>query len=269
MKTKSNHFEIVLTLIIGISILLWGFLPSPGFCKTQELVIAGAASLTDALTEITQQYETSHPTIKIHLNLASSGVLQQQIEQGAPIDVFLSASSVQMDKLEKKSLIIPESRFTFASNQIVLAVPTGSKVKSWSDLTTQKVKRIAIGNPDTVPAGMYAKEALTSLKLWDQVQSKLVMAENVRQAMTYVQDHNVEAGLLFKTDTLAGKSLQVAALAPANSHRKIEYPAAIIKSSHTPLEAEKFIQYLKTRSSKSIFEKWGFILEKPQKKAAR
>lgn len=255
--------------VLALLLIITMVLSTTGFCAEKEIVVAGAASLTDALTEISQQYEKFHTGVKVHLNLAASGVLQQQIEQGAPIDVFMSASSVQMDKLYKKGLIDSNSKFIFAYNEIVLAVPKDSALKNWSDLAGTKANKIALGNPDTVPAGMYGKETLTYLKLWDSLQAKLVMAENVRQALTYVQDKNVEAGILFKTDALIGKNIKIIASAPANSHQSIEYPAAVIKATHNPAEAKQFMDFLKTSKAKNILKKYGFVLDKPKGKAAK
>jgi molybdate transport system substrate-binding protein len=269
MKERNNTRGLFSKPVLALTLIISMFLSTAGFCTEKEIVVAGAPCLTDALEEISQQYEIKHTGVRVHLNLTASGILQQQIEQGAPIDVFMSGSSVYMDKLDKKGLIDTNSKFIFAYNEIVLATPKDSALKNWPDLTGKKVTKIAIGNPDTVSAGMYGKETLTYLKLWDSLQGKLVMAENVRQALTYVQDKNVEAGILFKTDALIGKNIKIIASAPADSHQSIEYPAAVIKATHHPAEAKQFLDFLKTSKAKNILKKYGFVLDKPKGKASK
>jgi molybdate transport system substrate-binding protein len=171
-----------------------------------EITISAAISLKDALEKIKDDYGRKEPGVKITYNLGSSGNLQKQIEEGAPADLFISAGVSQMDQLAEKGLIDDSSRMTLLSNELVLITPeNGPDIKDFSDLAGSAVKKIALGLPETVPAGKYARETLTNLKLWERLQPKLVTANNVRQVLTYVETGNVDAGFVYRSDALIGK----------------------------------------------------------------
>ena len=166
-----------------------------------RLTISAAVSLEEALQEIQQLYRRQKPDVQITYNFAGSGTLEQQIEQGAPVDVFISASPRELDALAVKGLLVEESRTDLVQNQIVLVTPRDPKlVNGFDDLTGAAVKRVALGEPETVPAGRYAKQVLTYFHLFDALQPKLIFTKDVRQALTYVATGNVDAALVYQTE---------------------------------------------------------------------
>lgn len=223
-----------------------------------NLTVSAAASLTDAAGELKALYESKNTGTTITMNLASSGTLQKQIEEGAPADLFISAGKSQMDALSQKGLIIEESRKDLLGNELVLIAGKESKLTGFDGLTDASIEKISIGTPETVPAGKYAQEALTSLKLWDPLQSKIVQAKDVRQVLTYVETGNVDAGLVYRTDAIAGKDIKVITAAPEGSYKPIVYPMALIKSTKHQKETEAFVSFLHSDDAVKIFEKYGF-----------
>jgi molybdate transport system substrate-binding protein len=188
-------------------------------------------------------------------------VLQQQIERGAPVDVFVSAAPKQMDELQAKGLLLDDTRRTLTANQVVLIKPSGLRfgLGSFKDLMKSEVERIAIGNPRTVPAGEYAREVLTSLKLWDALEPKLILTENVRQALVYVIRGEVEGGLVYATDAQsAGREVQVAAAAPKGSHRPVIYPIAVVTASKVPALARAFVDLALSDEGQEVLRAHGF-----------
>ncbi|MDK2881016.1 MAG: molybdate transport system substrate-binding protein [Clostridia bacterium] len=234
--------------------------PSTGVPQKQkEVIVSAAISLKDALEQIKKNYTEKHPEVKLTCNLGSSGSLQKQIEQGAPADLFISAGASQMDQLAAKGLIDTASRITLLGNELVLITPqNGPEFRDFSDLAGPAVKKIALGLPDTVPAGKYSQETLVNLKLWDRLQPKLVMANNVRQVLTYVETGNVDAGFVYRSDVLAGKNIRVALTVPDNLHKPIVYPAAVLKNARQKDEARKFLNYLASPEGMQVFEEYGF-----------
>lgn len=226
--------------------------------QTIEINISAAMGLKDALMEIQKKYEEDHP-VKIVYNLASSGALQSQIEQGAPADVFISAAKKQMDELQKKNLIIPATRKNLAGDQLVLIVPKASQLElhSFADLANAAVTRVGMGVPETVPAGEYAKQVLEKLQVWQIVKEKAVMPKDIHSVLTYVETGNVEAGIVFSTVAAASDKIKVAAIAPANTHEPIIFLGAVVSSTKHPKEAEAFLQYLTGSEGMAVFAKFG------------
>lgn len=224
------------------------------------LSISAAASLTDALTEINNLYTKDHSNVTITPNFASSGTLQKQIEQGAPCDVFISAAASQMDNLEKGSLIVTGSRKNLLNNKVVLIVPADSNLglASFNDLTKDTVKKIAIGDPKSVPAGTYGQQAFDKLGITESIQSKLILGSDVRQVLSYVESGDVNAGIVYSTDAAVSSKVKVVASAPDEINVKIVYPIAVIKASKNTDAAQDYIDYLFTAKAKEIFEKFGF-----------
>ncbi|MDU4960572.1 MAG: molybdate ABC transporter substrate-binding protein [Sporomusaceae bacterium] len=229
-----------------------------------ELHISAAASLKDALAEIEQNYHTQKPQVKLLFNLAASGTLQKQIEQGAPADLFISAAPKQMNELEQKQLIDKATRKNLVENKLVVIVPLASQVKltKFEELTQAGVKQIAIGETVAVPAGQYAREVLTKLGVWDAVKDKAVFAKDVRTVLSYTETGNVEAGIVYKTDAASSQKVKVAAIAPEGSHQPIVYPLAVTSGAKQPLAAADFAAYLISDACKAIFEKHGFVMGK-------
>jgi molybdate transport system substrate-binding protein len=227
----------------------------------QGLTVSAAISLKDALNEISHLYETEQPGHPaIHFNFGGSGTLQRQIEQGAPVDVFISASPKEMDALESKGLLLGATRRNLVGNSVVLIVPKGgSGISSFQDLTKPAARVIAIGEPKTVPAGEYAQEILTHLGVYDQLKSRLVLAKDVRQVLTYVETGNADAGIVYATDAKHSSKVSVVATAPADSHSPVIYPAAMIMGSSNPQDAKAFLDFLVGAKAQAVFQKLGFM----------
>lgn len=225
------------------------------------LTISAAASLTDALTEIRKTYEGEHDGVKLSFNFGASGTLQQQIEQGAPADLFLSAAAKNMNALVDKKLIKDDAHTNLLTNSLVVVTPKdGLAVASLADLSGDAFKQIAIGIPESVPAGSYAKEALTSAGLWDSLASKTVQGKDVRQVLQYVETGNVDAGFVYKTDALTSKSVAVALEVDPATYEPIEYPIGIVKATKHGKEAKVFYEYLQSKNATDVFAKYGFTL---------
>jgi molybdate transport system substrate-binding protein len=225
----------------------------------REITVSAAVSLRDAFREISKQYE-ERTGAKINFNFGASGALQKQIESGAPVDVFASAGIPQMDALARQGLIAPETRRDFARNTLVLVVPTDSTsgITAFADLGGAKVKKLAIGNPKTVPVGQYAEQSLTRLGLWQGLGPKLILAEDVRQALDYVARGEVDAGVVYSSDVRAtGDRVRIVATAPADSHDPILYPIAVVRASGHQDAARAFIDAVMSDEGQRILEKYG------------
>lgn len=232
-----------------------------GSAKTIELTVSAAASLADALEEIKGLYQQEAENVKITYNFASSGTLQQQIEQGAPVDIFFSAATRQMDALEEKGLLLEGTYEKLLENKIVLAVPeNASRDLKFEALGDAEVERIAIGDPGSVPAGQYAQEVLTNIKLWEAVEAKAVFARDVREVLTWVEQGEVDAGIVYRTDAQISSKVRIASSAPEGSHKAILYPVAVIKDSKEVEAAKAFVAFFKTPEVQKIFEKYGFAI---------
>ncbi|MCD7035681.1 molybdate ABC transporter substrate-binding protein [Metabacillus sp. GX 13764] len=224
--------------------------------KQTELTISAAASLQDALNEIKPAFEKEHPDIKVNYNFGGSGTLQQQISQGAPADLFFSAAQDKYDVLAKKGLI--QKGTELLGNDLVLAVPKNAAegISSFPEIT--KAKRIALGTPESVPAGKYAKESLEKMKLWKPLEGKTVFGKDVRQVLSYIETGNADAGLVYRTDALSSDKIKIIAAADEKTHSPIIYPAGVLKNTKHKEEAELFYSYLQKEQAMKIFKKYGF-----------
>jgi molybdate transport system substrate-binding protein len=227
--------------------------------KRKEIFVSAAVSLHDALIEIQSTYEARYPGIQLRYNFGGSGALQMQIEQGAPADIFLAAGKSQMDSLESKSLVETKSRTSFLGNKLVLVTPmSNSQVNYTHDLTKKEVLKVAMGSPQSVPAGKYAKEVLENLNLWGSIQTKLVFTEDVSQVLRYVETGNVDAGIVYESDVKSSQKVKTVIRFPEGLHSPIEYPVALVSSGKNKKEAEEFLNYLKSSEGMQIFSKYGF-----------
>jgi molybdate transport system substrate-binding protein len=234
------------------------FVTSP---ESVEITVSAAASLQDVMKAIAPLYTQEQANVIITYNFGSSGSLQQQIEQGAPVDVFLSAAPKQMNALQEKDLLLTDTRKDLLKNSIVLVTPKDkTDISNFKGLTNDKVSKVAIGDPESVPAGQYGKEVLTSLNLYEPVQAKLVFAKDVRQVLSYVETGNVEAGLVYATDVNVSDNVKVVATASEEYHAPIIYPVAVLKESKHPDSAKAFVQFLSTEPAITVFEAYGFSL---------
>lgn len=228
-----------------------------------DLTVSAAASLTNAFNDIGKDFEAAHPGTHVVFNFAASDVLLKQIEQGAPADVFASADEATMDRASSASHIEPATRHDFAANSLVVIVPTAGKPpKALADLKADTYKHIAIGNPDSVPAGRYARQALTDAGLWDSLQPRLVQAQNVRQALDYVARSEAEAGFVYATDAASQKSKVAVALTVPTS-TPVRYPIAAVKSSQHTAQARQFVDFVLSKPAQATLQKYGFDPIKP------
>lgn len=225
-----------------------------------QLTVSAAASLKDALTELASLYEKQQgDRVHIAYNFGGSGTLRQQIEQGAPVDLFISASTKHMKLLEDKKLIDMTHERDLLKNSLVLVTPKGNQtVHSFADLMKSAVTKIAIGTPASVPAGQYAQETFTNLKMWDTIKGKMVYTKDVRQALQYVGTGNVDAGVVYKTDALTSKDVKIVATAGESTHKPIIYPMGIIAHATHQKEAADFYQFLQSEQARKVFESYGF-----------
>lgn len=254
---RTRQRFIWIAAIVILIFLLIASCSRPTSTVAPSLTISAAASLKDAMAEIEQLYTQQQP-VTITYNFAASGSLQQQIEQGAPVDIFICAAATQMDALQKKGLIINDTRKNILSNQVVLITPKNSKlVSNFNDLTSTRVQKIALGEPKSVPAGKYAQEVLTFYNIFNQIKQKIVFAKDVRQVLAYVETGNVDAGIVYITDAKVSDA-KIVAIAPANFHSPVVYPVAIIKASKNIDAAKEFINFLSSQSANDIYEKYGF-----------
>ena len=226
-----------------------------------EVNVCAGASLTDVMKEIAAAYEKQSGD-KIMFNFAASSLLARQITEGAPADIFFSADETRMDDLEKAGLIVPETRRDLLSNSLVIVVPNDSKltIASPDELIT-KAQKIAISDPRAVPAGIYTKEYLSSLDLWEKLESKMVPTENVRAALAAVESGNVDAGFVYKTDANISKRVKVAFSVPVEKGPAIRYPVAIIREARNKSAAEGYLRYLESENARKLFERYGFIVK--------
>lgn len=229
-----------------------------------ELVVSAASSLTDSLNALKEIYQSKHPDETIFFNFGASGSLEKQIEEEAPVDIFISASVKEMDVLQQKKLILDDSRNNLLSNEIVLIVPKSNKFSIQGFVDLPRAHRLVIGDPSFVPAGQYAKEILKSQGLFGLLEDRLVYGENVRQVLEYVARGDVDAGLVFSTDALIMKNqVRIVMVAPKGSHEPIFYPAAILKLSTHPQAANAFLSFISGPEGREVFSRFGFqIVEK-------
>jgi len=229
-----------------------------GLAAASEITVFAAASLTNALKEIGTRYEKTTGE-KVIFNFAASNTLAQQIQAGAPADLFFSADEAKMDDLDQANLIVRDTRRDLLGNSLVIITPTaGVKITQAGDLTQIAIKHLSLGDPKAVPAGVYAKAWLESAGLWEALQTRIVPAENVRAAMAVVESGNAEAGIVYKTDAAISKKVVIALEIPAAEGPKIIYPAAVLSDSRNKEAARKFLLHLGGKQAAEIFAKFGF-----------
>lgn len=230
--------------------------------ETEKITVFAAASTTNAVTEMAELFEKSHP-VKVRLSFASSSTLAKQIENGAPADIYLSANPTWMDYLADKGAIVSSSRSDLLGNRIVLIAPQASPlenitVDSTLDLAQMLGEgRLAMGDPDHVPAGMYGKQAFEQLGLWHAVEDKIAGAKDVRAALVLVERGETPLGQVYATDAAISKKVKVVGMFPEESHPPIIYPVAMIKETSY---AKAFMTFLRSQESTAVFLKYGFSI---------
>ncbi|WP_339157637.1 molybdate ABC transporter substrate-binding protein [Paenibacillus sp. FSL W8-0186] len=225
-----------------------------------ELTISAAASLTDAMKEIQASYEAQHPAVKLTFNFGGSGALQKQIEQGAPVDLFLSAAANNMNLLLDQNIIDARQHMNLLTNKLVVVIPDdqSDEIQGLEDLKDTRIKMIAVGIPESVPAGSYAREALMSAGLWDILQPKMVQAKDVRQVLQYVETGNADAGFVYESDALTSAKVKIALPVDPAIYTPVEYPIGVIKSTKHGKEAAELYNYLQSKEALDVFVKYGF-----------
>lgn len=225
-----------------------------------ELHVSAAASLTNAMNELAELYAKDNPNVKIIFNFGSSGALQQAIENGGETDLFYSAAQKQMNALEEKGELAEGTRKNLLENAVVLIVPSDSTkdIKSYEDVATDKVQKIALGEPKGVPVGQYSEEIFTNLNILDAVKAKAVYGSDVRQVLAWTESGEVDCGVVYATDAAISDKVKVICAAPEGTHKPVIYPAAAIKSSKNLDAAKKFLDFTGSDAAKKVFEKYGF-----------
>jgi molybdate transport system substrate-binding protein len=251
-----GRFVIVLIFFVGLV-----FIAEITAQSTYEITISAAISLKNAFEDIGKIFNEINPEGRLLFNFGGSGDLARQIEAGAPVDVFASAAQKDMDDLDQKDMIVKGTRKDFAGNSLVLIIPVKSAIHptSFDDLRRREIKKIAIGNPKTVPAGRYAEEVLRYFNLWDGIKDRLIFGENVRQVLDYAARGEVDAGIVYSTDALVrAKEVRIVAEAPEESHRPVVYPIAVVKGSKKEALAKEFISVVTSKEAKTVLEKYRF-----------
>lgn len=261
MKPSKKLISVFVLLVVVFSLL-----PINAFAKTTKkysLTISAAASMEDAMTDIAKLYHKKYPNVSLTFNYGSSGSLQKQIEQGSPVDVFISAATEQMNALKEEKLLYNNTISTIAYNKVVLIVPKGSKLslKKFSDLTSSIVDIVAMGEPSSVPAGEYGQEVLTYYGVLDEVKKKSVYAKNVTEVLTWVERGDADAGIVYHSDAINSTKVKVISTAPSYTHTTVEYPAAVIKDSKHPNVANTFVKFLDTQEAQEILDNYGFTFD--------
>ncbi|HEU0014675.1 MAG TPA: molybdate ABC transporter substrate-binding protein [Longimicrobium sp.] len=228
------------------------------------LTVSAAASLRDVLAEAEQRFERDNPGVDVRTNFGASGALAAQIQQGAPVDVFISAAEGPMRRLEEAGLIDARSRRVLAGNELVLIAPAADsgRVSRWEDLATPAVRQLSVGAPASVPAGEYAEDVFRTLGIRDTVMRKAVLAQDVRQVLAHVSAGEVDAGVVYRTDVPAAKGrVRVVAGAPAGSHRPSLYPVAVTAVTRQVEQARAYVAFLLGPQGRELLRARGFRVD--------
>jgi len=252
----------VMTLCMGICVFGCSASPSETVVENKTITVLAAASLTDVMHDLELDYEASHPNIDLVFSFAGSGALQTQIEEGAPADIFISAASKQMNNLNEEGLMDSASIRDLLLNRVVLIVPAGSELglTSFEDVLNDNVFVIALGEPESVPAGKYAQQVFESLGMWDEVQARTNFGTDVRTVLTWVEMGEVDCGVVYATDAYTTDMVTIVAEAPEGSCDRVVYPAGIVAGSEVAAESEEFLQFLGSAEAASVFESYGFTM---------
>jgi len=250
-------------IVLG-GLLILALVPAPAPAISAELQVFAAASLTDALQEIAANYEQESGD-KVLLNLGASSTLARQIQEGAPADLFFSADEARMDSLVKTKLVLPDTRTSLLSNTLVVVVPADSdlRIGSAQDLASPRIRALALAEPQSVPAGIYARQYLRSVRLWGRVIDRVVPTENVRAALAAVESGNVDAGIVYKTDAQISKKVKIAFEVPRAEGPKISYPVAVVAGSGQRDAARRLLAYLESPAALNVFRRYGFLTVSP------
>lgn len=251
-----HRYSTLLFRIAAAALCVTNAAPASG----EAVTVAAASSLAEAFADIARRFEQTHPGTNVRVSYGSSGALLQQIRAGAPVDVFAAADARSMDLAAAEGLLDSRMRHDFARNKLVVAVPADATElpSSLSALTTPRFRRLALGQPDSVPAGRYAREALKEKGLWETLSAKLVPAQNVRQAVDYVARGEVDAAFVYATDlTTQPGRVRLALDVPLNS--PIRYPIAPLADSREPAIARDFVHFVLSEDGQAVLRRHGFL----------
>lgn len=249
-------------LLLMFFILIFGVYAKSAISDSEAVTVFAAASTTNAVKEIGNMF-SEQINVGFIPSFASSSTLAKQIENKAPANIYISANYKWMDYLEEKAIINQSSRFDLLSNRIVLIVPADSSIKTIDIKANFDLKKLlgsgflSMGDPDHVPAGIYGKQSLINLGVWDSIKNKVARSKDVRAALMLVERGESPLGIVYATDAAITKKVRVAGTFPEKSHAPILYPAALVAGGETPAALE-FMKFLKTQEAKAIFEKYGF-----------
>ncbi len=252
MLRRARTTLIMLSALVGLAT-----------ARADEITIFAAASLTDALQDVARLWQDGGHG-RLTVSVAASSVLARQLDQGARASIFISADERWMDWAQQHGLVVPETRRDLLGNSLVLVMAKDRvhPVSLSSDLDLRALLgaggRLAVGDPASVPAGIYAQQALESLGLWAGAEPLLARAENVRSALLLVERGEAQAGIVYATDAAGSPNVAIAATFPATSHEPIVYPAAVVRSADTP-EARAVLSFLDTPAARDRFKARGFI----------
>jgi len=263
---RSFIMSVLLSVRLGAIAVLCVLVSCLSGCRAQKqttLTLSVAASLKDSIEETEAAFKQSHLAIEFSNNFGSSGTLAVQIDRGSPVDLFISAADKPLDGLAAKGLIVAGTRRNLLTNTLVLIAPRDSKLHDFQGLADKSIRVIALGDPASVPAGQYGKQTLASLRLWDRLNTKLVLGKDVRQVLTYVETGNADAGLVYATEAQASGKVRVVATAPESTHDPIVYPVAVVKGSRNEEASRRFVEFLRGPIAQAIFVKHGFTIAAP------
>ena len=258
MGQARNWCRVRAIALAVVGALLTGGAP---LAAAEELTLSVAISMKEAIETLGRSFTARRAGVTLRYNFGASGDLQKQIEAGAPIDVFVSAATRQMDELEQKGLILPDTRRAFARNVLVVVKPadSGLDLTAVGDLLDPRVTRVAIGNPKTVPAGHYAQESLRAVGAWERLGPKLVFGENVRQVLEYVARGEVDAGFVYATDIpAAGPRVRTAFRPGEETYPPVVYPVAVVAGSRQVALARAFVELVTGAEGQAVLQRLGF-----------
>lgn len=251
------------SIVIVVVLLIFSLVGCGKKQENVELLVSAAASLTDVLGEIATVYKTLEPETTLVFTFGGSGALQTQIEEGAPVDIFMSAAQKQMKALDEGGHIVDGTVKTLLVNKVVLIAPTDSTLNltSFEDMGNDEVKKIAIGDPASVPVGQYSEEIFANLDLTHRVDKKLVLGSDVRTVLTWVESGEVDLGIVYATDAYTSDQIKIIAEAPDGSHKEVSYPVGVVEGSKNLDRAKAFLDFLSTEEAIKVFEKYGFSMK--------
>lgn len=250
--SSSRRFPRVLSaLLLALCV---GFAPLTA--RAAEIFVSAAASLTNAFKDIAADFEKANPDCKVHLNFAASNPLLKQMVEGAPVDVFASADQETMDKAVAARVVDSATRVNFVSNSLTLIVPHNAKAPAAvADLLT--MKRVAVGKPESVPAGRYARQSLTAAGIWEKLQPKLIYGASVRQVLDYVARGEVDAGIVYATDA-AQQAAKVKVALVLGDHAPVLYPVAVASTGKNPAGGKAFLDFVRSEKGQATLARYGF-----------